>query len=147
MATRRERIRQGMGIGGGTAVPPRRKQIRQALEGAGNGARHPIAITSPGSGGTPVRPPSPRANASLRAPVPLGKQLAGRVQSGAIDRSQALKTARQRQTLKKAFGSDWRSKVYAGSGVKEIRQGGPFANPQIRAERSKGLERAKRKLS
>lgn len=76
----------------------------------------------------------------------LGAQLSQRVKSGVIDQAQAEKTARQRQTLKKAFGSDWRSKVYAGGGAREIREGGPFASRQIAAERAKGLARARRKL-
>lgn len=87
-----------------------------------------------------------RGNAILNPNSKIGGQLAGRVASGALTQQQAQRTAQQRQTLKKAFGSDWRSQVFAGSGPKEIRQGGPFANRQIAAERAKGLRRAKRKL-
>lgn len=151
MASRRTAILNGMGASGGTETS-RRKQIREAL---GKALKQP---TGPG-GQTeiPQRMPPPKRfpqvgggrpeqNTSLNAPVKLGAQLQGRMRSGAINQAQAQKTARQRQTLKKAFGSDWRSQVYAGSGVKEIRQGGPFANRQIAAERAKGLQRAKRKL-
>lgn len=149
---RRTQIMQAMGKTGGSEAPgPRRKQIR---EGLSRGAR-----TLP-SGLPPTRYPSPRGSGAVRGPniggnsspvgpatqPRLGRQLSGRVQSGAIDQAQALKVAKQRQTLKKAFGSDWRSKIYAGSGPKEIRQGGPFANRQIAAERAKGLARAKKKL-
>jgi len=90
---------------------------------------------------------NPARGNTIPNPTPhLGTQLANRVASGAIDQAQAAKVAQQRQTLKKAFGPDWRSKVFAGSGAREIRQGGPFANRQIAAERAKGLARAKRKL-
>lgn len=151
MASRRTQIMQGMGVSGGTSAPNgRRSQIRAALGKAqprGPGGRSEL----PGRMPAPKRFPQvgggmPQGRKPLAAPVNLGKQLRGRVQSGAIDPAQAQKTARQRQLLKKAFGSDWRSDVYAGSGVKEIRQGGPFANRQIAAERAKGLQRAKRKL-
>lgn len=137
-------------MSGGTSAPGgRRTQLRAALgQGQPRGPRGRSEI--PGT----VKPmPFPRIGGTgvqrkqNIGPIPkLGAQLQARVQSGAIDRKQALQTARQRQTLKKAFGSDWRSKVFAGSGVKEIRQGGPFANRMVTAERAKGLARAKRKL-
>lgn len=135
---RRTQIMQSMGVSGGTQAP-RRKQIREALAKPGSVPPQRFPQVGP-------RSKRPMQGASLSPPVPLGKQLQGRVQSGAIDRSQALRTARQRQTLKKAFGPNWRSKVYYGGGAKEIGEGGPFASRQIAAERAKGLARAKRKL-
>lgn len=151
MASRRARVLGGMGVSGGTEAP-RRKQIREALgkalkqpTGPGGQTRIPQRMPRPQHFPS-VGPQTPQRGEGLNAPVKLGAQLQGRVQSGAIDQAQAQKTARQRLLLKKAFGSDWRSQVFAGSGVKEIRQGGPFANRQIAAERAKGLQRAKRKL-
>jgi len=74
----------------------------------------------------------------------LGKQLSQRVRSGAIGQGQAQTVARQRQLLQKAFGSDWRTQVFGKGGAKGI--SGPFAQRQVAAKRSAGLERAKRKL-
>lgn len=47
-------------------------------------------------------------------PGPGGRQLAARVQSGAITQEQADRTMKQRQTLKKALGPDWRDKLSVG---------------------------------
>lgn len=47
-------------------------------------------------------------------PGPGGRQLAARVSSGAITQQQAQKTMSQRQTLAKALGPDWRSKLSVG---------------------------------
>jgi hypothetical protein len=74
----------------------------------------------------------------------LGPQLSNRVKSGAIDQGQARKVAQQRRMLQKAFGSDWRTQVFGKGGAKGI--AGPFSPAQVRAKRSAGLERAKRKL-
>ena len=49
--------------------------------------------------------------------IQLGAQLQARVKSGAIDRQQAIQTARQRQTLKAKFGADWRDKLPGGPGA------------------------------
>ena len=49
-------------------------------------------------------------------PGPGGAQLERRVQSGAITQEQAQKTMQQRQTLQKAFGKDWRTKVFGDRG-------------------------------
>jgi hypothetical protein len=148
--SRRTEILKGMGRAGGTEAPnPRRKQIREGL--SASQPRGPRGRSELPGNPRPMRfpqvgPQRPRQNEGLNAPMKLGAQLRSRVQSGAIDQSQAQKTARQRQLLKKAFGSNWREDVYAGSGAKEISQGGPFAQRQIAAERAKGLQRAKRKL-
>lgn len=143
--TRRERIKIGMGAPtGGTEAPTaRRKQIREGLAKGPAGAR-----TLP-AGIPPIRYPTnkartPETGSPLRAPVPVGKQLQGRVQSGAINSGQAQTVARQRAMLQKAFGSDWRTKVFGQGGAKGI--SGPFAQSQIRAKRSAALGRAKRKL-
>lgn len=76
----------------------------------------------------------------------LGAQLSRRVQSGALSRGQATKVKSQRSMLAKAFGPEWRIKVYGNKeGAKGI--GGPFSRDQIAAKRSAGLERAKTKLA
>lgn len=185
---RRQRIREGMGVSGGTtASEGRRSQIKAAL---GKGQPKGIDAQLPGNMPAPKRFPSfPRVpqNRGPRpqnlqapgksAPAPpglagalkaagnrstgmkahggpsgvggavqpkLGAQLSQRVQSGAIDQSQAQTVARQRQMLKKAFGQDWRSKVFGAGGAKGI--SGPFAQRQVAAKRTAGLERAKKKL-
>jgi hypothetical protein len=81
--------------------------------------------------------------AAMKRPK-LGSQLAGKVSSGALSGSQARQTARERQTLKKAFGSDWRTQVFGKGGAQGI--GGPFASRQVAAKRNQALTRAKAKL-
>jgi hypothetical protein len=149
MASRRARIMDGMGVGGGTEAP-RRRQIREALGQArkqptGPGGQTEIPQRMP----RPQRFPqvgggAPRQGSTLSAPVKLGAQLQGRVQSGAIDQTQAQTVARQRAMLQKAFGADWRKQVFGAGGAKGIQ--GPFAQRQVAAKRAQGLERAKRKL-
>lgn len=75
----------------------------------------------------------------------LGKQLTNKVQSGDLSRGQATKVKNQRTLLAKAFGPDWRVKVYGKGGAKGI--SGPFARGQVAAKRSAALERAKTKLA
>jgi hypothetical protein len=146
--TRRERIMSGMGASGGTSAPnPRRNQIRSALgkgQPRGPGGRSELPGNTKPMPFPQVGPQGPRQNAGLSLPMKLGAQLQGRVQSGAITGAQAQKTARQRQLLQKAFGTDWRKQVYGSGGAKGIN--GPFAPGQVAAKRAAGLERAKRKL-
>lgn len=47
-------------------------------------------------------------------PGPGGRQLAAKVASGAITQEQADRTMKQRQTLRKALGPDWREKLQVG---------------------------------
>lgn len=131
---RRTQILQSMGSGGTTAPNARRAQIKKALAGAGG----PAPMRFPQVGRQPAR-----GNA-IANPSKIGGQLAGRVATGAINEQQATKVAQQRQTLRKAFGSDWRKQVYGQGGAKGI--GGPFAQRQVAAKRQQGLQRAKRKL-
>lgn len=51
------------------------------------------------------------------AGLPIGDQLQRRVKSGAITAEQAQRTARERQTLKKKFGADWRDELPGGAGA------------------------------
>lgn len=60
----------------------------------------------------------------------LGRQLTSRVQSGAISQEQAQKTAQQRQLLEKAFGADWRTKVFGDAGYVRRARGAMAKNPQ-----------------
>lgn len=75
----------------------------------------------------------------------LGAQLSRRVQSGAIDQNQARKVAGQRALLAKAYGPDWRTKVFGKGGAKGI--SGPFARGIVAGKRNQALQRAKRKLN
>lgn len=74
----------------------------------------------------------------------LGAQLSGRVQKGAITAQQAQHTAYQRQVLAKAFGQNWREKVYGKGGAKGIQ--GSFSVAVIRQKRNAALKRARAKL-
>jgi len=86
--------------------------------------------------------------AQLGGHAGIGRQLQSRVASGAITLEQAQKTARQRQTFKKAYGSDWRQNVY-GMDVGGLRTGlaGESADdPQYQAAYAIALERRKKML-
>lgn len=178
---RRERL-ESM-VSGGTATPrtARRKRLGAAVskarvaEGRGmTAAGSPVSAPQVAAGGVvaPVRPTGrqrqgqrpPRQQAGIGAGgIPgLGHQLTRRLQSGEIDEEQAKRTAKQRQTLKAAYGSDWRSEMYAttpetgGANLQELRiglegehKGDPTyeaALQQILEERSSALARARRLL-
>jgi hypothetical protein len=87
----------------------------------------------------------------------LGKQLSSRVSSGAIDQQQAQKVATQRALLAKAFGPNWRTKVYGDAGYvgrvrknlsagKDTEQNSALYK-NLMQQRSKALERARQKLA
>lgn len=150
---RRQKIMIGMGASGGTEAPnARRAQIKAGLAKGPAGAKTLPAgippIRYPSKPGNPARasairqPGAPGVGAAMQPK--LGAQLSNRVQSGAIDQSQAQRTAQQRGLLRKAFGSDWRTKVFGAGGAKG--QSGPFSKAEILAKRSQALSRAKRKL-
>lgn len=46
--------------------------------------------------------------------TPGGRQLQAKVQAGSLTSTQAKRTTQQRQTLAKALGPDWRSKLTVG---------------------------------
>jgi hypothetical protein len=81
---------------------------------------------------------------NLKRKTPLPPQLQKRVQSGAISGSRAAQTARERQTLKKAFGDDWRTQVFGKGGAKGAT--GSFGRAQVAADRSQALAKAQAKL-
>lgn len=147
--TKRERILSGMGVSGGTKAPgSRRAQIAKALSSSGGvpPMRFPQA--------SPQRRPAPTRGAPIKGPgspsvsqgyqPKLGQQLSNRVQSGVISGAQAQKTAGQRDLLRKAFGSDWRSQVFGKGGARGVQ--GSFSKADILAKRSQAISRAKRKL-
>ncbi|HET7455380.1 MAG TPA: hypothetical protein VFJ76_07665 [Solirubrobacterales bacterium] len=74
----------------------------------------------------------------------LGRQLSNRVSTGAVTQRRASQTARERQTLQAAFGSDWRTQVFGKGGAKGVT--GPFAKREIAQDRAKALLEAKAKL-
>jgi len=88
-------------------------------------------------------------------PGPGGAQLERRVQAGAITQEQAQKTMQQRQTLQKAFGKDWRTKVYGDRGYAQRTRSALAKNPdsarlaalnkKLMERRSKMLEAARKK--
>lgn len=88
-----------------------------------------------------------RSNISGRkkASAGLPAQLQQRVKSGAVTQQRAQQTAQERQTLKAAFGNDWRKQVYGQGGAKAM--SGPFSQAQIRTDRSKALEEARARLA
>jgi hypothetical protein len=77
----------------------------------------------------------------------LGKQLTNKVESGAVTRKQANKTAGQRKLLQKAFGDNWRVKVYGKGGAKALPSYGYAGGSEVNQLRSKALKRAKAKLN
>lgn len=83
-------------------------------------------------------------------PGPGGRQLAARVASGAITQEQADRTMKQRQTLAKALGPDWREKLsVGGQSFAEVNKG-LKANPdsaKLAALRKKLLENRKTVLA
>lgn len=79
----------------------------------------------------------------------LGRQLTSRVQSGAITQDQAQRTAQQRQTLAKAFGSDWRQKVFGDAGYAQRTRSTLAKSPgnaQVAALNKRLMERRKQML-
>lgn len=132
------------GNGGTTAPPP----------GGGRGRQRPGQGQPPGQGGGQA--PAPAAGVSAGGMVgPGGRQLSARVSSGAITQEQATKTMKQRQTLAKALGPDWRSKLSVGGKSFAQVNAGLKKNPgnpklaalrkKLIANRSTLLEGAKKK--
>lgn len=86
----------------------------------------------------------------------IGRQLQSRVQSGAISKEQAQRTAQQRQTLRAAFGPNWRQQVFGGVGAVRSARTGLAKHPDsarfqglnksLLDRRKLMLERAKKKL-
>jgi hypothetical protein len=77
----------------------------------------------------------------------LGKQLTNKVDNGALTRGQATKVKDQRTLLAKAFGPNWRVKVYGKGGAKSYPTYGYKGPTELNEVRSKALERAKQKLN
>lgn len=94
------RLPQTPGNGGTEAPAPGRGRGQRGVgaQGKGQGAANGKGIGVSGAA----------------MPGPGGRQLAAKVASGAITQEQADRTMKQRQTLKKALGSDWREKLSVG---------------------------------
>lgn len=97
--------RRGRGRGEGRVNPPGMGFRNPPGQGS---PRQPNAQQANGNGGN-----SP-AIGNNALPGPGGRQLAARVQSGAITQEQAQRTMQQRQTLAKALGPNWRDKLQVG---------------------------------
>lgn len=156
------------GNGGFERLPagdlPRRGPTPKQMPMPGRGPAANSSITaSPHKAGRQIGGGRGRGKGGAKAGISgaaipgLGAQLTRRVQSGAITREQAERTAKQRQTLKKAFGDDWRTKVFGAVGaVRSARVGAAkhpdsarFAalNKALAAKRKQALERARAKNS
>lgn len=97
------------------------------------------------NGGTAYQPYKKKRSGLARAKAPVGRQLAHKVQTGEITKKEANQTAYEREVLARAFGPNWREKVFGKGGARGI--SGSFAPAQIRVKRSQALERARAKLS
>lgn len=132
-----------------------RKPRGRVGRGGGVGLGRPQMGNRPGVG--PAQRVGGRGRASASQGGGIGRQLQSRVQSGAITQEQAQRTAQQRQTLQKAFGPDWRTKVFGATGaVKSARKGlakhpdsARFQglNKALLDRRRQLLEQAKKKLA
>jgi hypothetical protein len=130
------------------------------LNPPGQGPAQPPRGAAPGGRGRGQNgvPGSPRQNGAggkagvggAALPGPGGRQLAARVSAGAIDQQQAQRTMQQRQTLAKAFGKDFRSKLEVGGKSFADVNKGLKANPgnaKLAALRKKLLENRKAVLA
>lgn len=117
---------------GGTMAPPRPARGR-GRQGKGQGATKGKGVGVSGAA----------------LPGPGGRQLAARVAAGKITQEQADRTMKQRQTLQKAFGKDWRTKVFGDRGyvkrTRVARSKNP-KNPKLAALNKKLMERRKQML-
>lgn len=83
-------------------------------------------------------------------PGPGGAQLARRVASGAINQEQAQRTMQQRQTLRKAFGPDFRQKVFGDVGYLQRTRAALAKdpnNPQVAALNKQLMQRRQKMLA
>lgn len=123
------------------------------------GNNRPAGGRGRGRGGNGA-PGSPRPKGGLgeqALPGPGGAQLERRVQSGKITQEQAQRTMKQRQTLKAAFGDDWRSHLQVGGqSFAQVRKGlgkNPgnaklaALNKKLLTNRKAALEAARKKLA
>ena len=106
-----------MAISGGTSYvrqKVRRKvsNRREAVDRALSGAR---AVAK----GSPM-PPHPA----------VGRQLASRVKSGAIDQEQAEHTAAERRVFERQYGKDWRRIVFGDRGYTQRTRKALAKNPE-----------------
>jgi hypothetical protein len=136
---------------------PRNEQISKTIAARQHGQGQAIdpGFTPPDP--TRIASQRPRAAVSGAVNADLGKQLSRRVSAGAVSQAQASQVARDRQLLEKAFGPDWRVKVFGDRGyVQRTRRdlARDPGNPQVKAlygqlmgNRRDALQRAKAKLA
>lgn len=106
LAGNRQRGRTGRG----RVNPPGRGMMNPPGQGPPNGGTQAPGRSSRQGKGT--KGGAGVGGAAL--PGPGGRQLAARVSSGAITQEQADRTMKQRQTLAKALGPNWRDKLQVG---------------------------------
>lgn len=163
---------------GGTTAPAPTPRRRRAGIGQAMGMSSQMRKPRMRDGGTPVpaglsaeigqaqaevaptaAPGAPVAQRSLgsrRAGVQqgfqagLGKQLSRRVSSGAIDQGQAEKVDQQRQLLERAFGPNWRVKVFGAQGLvarNRVQAAKGSTDPNVAALQKKLMEDRNQALS
>lgn len=160
-------LRQKLGMGGngngGTAAPP---APGQRVNPPGRGMMNPPGQSNPSR---PARGRGAQGKGQgadngkgigvggAALPGPGGRQLAARVSSGKITQEQADRTMKQRQTLAKAFGPNWRDQLkVGGQSFASVRQGlkkNPgnaklaAINKKLLEGRKKALEAARKKTA
>lgn len=114
-------------LGPGGLLPPPQRQINASAQGSRSGAMG-RGRRDVGAGMMSASRKGSVSGAAL--PGPGGRQLAAKLASGAITGEQAQKTMRERQTLRKALGSDFREKLKVdGKSFAEVNKG-LKVNPQ-----------------
>ncbi|HXR30525.1 MAG TPA: hypothetical protein VN752_05250 [Solirubrobacterales bacterium] len=103
---------------GGTTAPGRGRRVNPPGQGMMNppgqdGGRPQRGVGAQGKGQGATNGKGIGVSGAAM-PGPGGRQLAARVASGAITQEQADRTMKQRQTLAKALGPDWREKLSVG---------------------------------
>lgn len=101
------------GRGNGRVNPPGQGMLNPPGQGPAGGGHPQRGVGANGKGqGAANGKGVGVGNAAL--PGPGGRQLAAKVASGAITQEQADRTMKQRQTLAKALGPNWRDKLQVG---------------------------------
>jgi hypothetical protein len=143
------------GRGRGRVNPPGRGMMNPPGQGPANGGTQAPGPRGRRGGGQGTGKGGGVGLGGAAMPGPGGRQLQARVSSGAITQEQAQKTMQQRQTLAKAFGPDWRSKLSVGGKSFSQVNAGLKKNPgnaklaairkKLIANRSSVLEGARKK--
>lgn len=138
------------GLGGNRRVG--RKRLRPAGPGLGTRVRLPGGDLDATDGAVPQRSTQgseSAAGVSSAVQPGLGRQLSRRVKSGEIDQSTAQRTAVERVLLERAYGPDWRTKVYGDRGYAQRTRLAAANNPddpQVQALYANLMKRRKEML-